>query len=451
MGRERGRVAASDGHMAGNLDLLLSDGILDEILGRLKSGKEAEVFLVRYRGEVVAAKVYKDRQQRSFKNNAAYTEGRQVRNSRTRRAMEKGSRFGQGASEDAWKSAEADALYKLHAHGVRVPTPVLFYEGVLLMQLVLDEEGEPAPRLIDAPLDPAAAGPIYRDIRKQIIGMLCCELIHGDLSPYNILIGVDGPTIIDFPQVISPSHNTQSDVFFRRDFENILHFLGGLDRSLLAQASDGREIWQAYVRRELTPEFVPRGRARPEHPFPVPGHERSPRPSRSRPHYGPDPRRPEPAPPPGRGSPGGAPPSPPQGGRQGEREPQGARSFPQGGRSSPQGARPGEPREALPSLEPRWPRQTETSPPRHEQAPGGGPQRAQDPLGSAGSDSSRGRPPTPVQARSGRRSSEAPVEVYLRRSVPPPPAPTGERGPPPAPTPTDPRWPEGAPPRRRRR
>src|SRR3954468_14044488 len=128
--------------MRNNLDLLLSEGIIDEILGRLKSGKEADVFCVRYRGEIVAAKVYKDRQQRSFKHNAAYKEGRKVRNSRTQRAVDKGSRFGRDEAEDAWKSSEANTLQLLHRQGVRVPVPVLFYEGVLLMELVNDVDGD---------------------------------------------------------------------------------------------------------------------------------------------------------------------------------------------------------------------------------------------------------------------------------------------------------------------
>ena len=134
--------------MHGPLETLLADGVIEEICGRLKSGKEADLWLVRHGGEIVAAKVYKARQARSFRNNAGYKEGRQVRNTRTQRAMERGSRFGLAAAEEAWKAKEADALHTLHAAGVRVPRPVLFYEGVLLMELVLDPHGRPAPRQI---------------------------------------------------------------------------------------------------------------------------------------------------------------------------------------------------------------------------------------------------------------------------------------------------------------
>src|SRR5512137_1501731 len=161
---------------------LLADGLIDEVVARLKSGKEADVWLVRHGAEVVAAKVYKARHARNFKNNAAYKEGRQVRSSRTQRAIDRGSRFGQEAAEDAWKAKESDALHRLHAAGVRVPRPVLFYEGILLMEVVVDGHGRPAPRLVDAPLAREQAAGIYGDLRKQVVGMLACDLIHGDLS-----------------------------------------------------------------------------------------------------------------------------------------------------------------------------------------------------------------------------------------------------------------------------
>ncbi len=268
------------------LDTLVSEGILDDVLGRLKSGKEADVFRVLYRGEVVVAKVYKDRDQRSFKNNAVYKEGRTVRNSRTQRAMEKGSRFGRGEDEDEWKASEARCLHRLHAAGVRVPTPVMFYEGVLLMELVSDAEGNAAPRLIDANFDPTQAADFYRDLRAQIVKMLCCDLIHGDLSPYNVLLAAAGPTIIDFPQTVSAAHNSQSETFFLRDFEGIQQFFARVDRSLLACNSDGREIWKTYVRRELSPDYVPAPVARESRPGQAqfaPRGQQGPRPGGARP------------------------------------------------------------------------------------------------------------------------------------------------------------------------
>jgi RIO kinase 1 len=249
--------------MVNGLEHLVAEGVITEVLARLQSGKEAEVYVVRFGGRVVAAKVYKDREHRSFKNNASYMEGRSMRSSRSQRAIDRGTRFGKAAAEDAWKSAEADALYKLHAAEVRVPTPVLFLDGVLLMELVLDANGEPARRLIDTDLSVEQANAAYHDMLNQIVRILSCDLIHGDLSPYNVLWAAAGPTVIDFPQIISASHNSGSQRFFLRDAENILGHFARIDRTLQARRGDASEIWRAYVSRELTPEFRPSGRGRP--------------------------------------------------------------------------------------------------------------------------------------------------------------------------------------------
>jgi RIO kinase 1 len=243
--------------LADSLDVLLADGVIDEILGRIKSGKEATISMVRRGDAVLAAKVYKDRAMRSFKNNVQYKEGRKVRNTRTQRAMDSGGKFGRDAAEQAWKSAEADALYRLVDTGVRTPVPVMFYEGVLLMELVLDHQGRPAPRLEEITLERDAVMGVYCDLVAQLIALLCCDLVHGDLSPYNILLAVDGPTIIDFPQVISAAHNARAEHFFMRDFENVHSHLVAMDPALWVHRGDGRAIWQAYVRRDLTPQFVP--------------------------------------------------------------------------------------------------------------------------------------------------------------------------------------------------
>jgi RIO kinase 1 len=289
--------------MPTGLENLLSEGVVSEVIARLKSGKEAEVYVVRYGAKVVAAKVYKDRAHRSFKNNADYKEGRSVRNTRSQRAMARGSKFGRAAAEDAWKTAEVDALYKLHAAGVRVPTPVMYLDGVLLMELVLDAEGEAAPRLIDVGLTPGQANAAYRDMLGQLVRILSCELIHGDLSPYNVLWGATGPTIIDFPQIISASHNSRSEAFFMRDAQNILGHFAAIDRSLLARRGDASQIWRAYVSRELTPDFMPSGRAPAFVPRPRP--IEAPRPSGpvlgpSSPRNAPPPQRHVPPPSPSR-------------------------------------------------------------------------------------------------------------------------------------------------------
>ncbi|MFZ5442479.1 MAG: RIO1 family regulatory kinase/ATPase [Myxococcota bacterium] len=250
------------------LQELLADGIIDEVYSQLKTGKEAEVWLVSHHGEPVAAKLYKEREFRSFKNDAGYKEGRTVRNTRTQRAMDKGSKFGRQAAEEAWKSAEADALYALHKLGVRVPKPVLFYDGVLLMEVIGDAEGRVAPRLVEAGVTREHAGAMYRLMRGEIIKMLSHDWIHGDLSEFNILVGAHGPVIIDFPQVITAAKNSQSEQYFRRDLGNMLRFFGSIDPTLTTKhASDADEIWRAYVRRHLSPDFEPSGRA-PQHQGP---------------------------------------------------------------------------------------------------------------------------------------------------------------------------------------
>jgi RIO kinase 1 len=249
--------------MTDPLSPLVADGIIDQVLSRLKSGKEADIYLVQRAGEVLAAKVYKDRHVRSFQNNAAYKEGRAVRNSRTQRAMQKGSRFGRDSDEQAWKAKESEALHTLFAAGVRVPKPHLLYEGVLIMEVVIDAEGRPAPRLIDADIPAEQAADLYADLRHQVVTLLRCDLIHGDLSPYNVLMAWNGPTLIDFPQVIGAAHNSQAERFFRRDLDTIRQFFVAKGAQLDGHAMDSEEIWRAYVRRELTPEFVPRARAAP--------------------------------------------------------------------------------------------------------------------------------------------------------------------------------------------
>ena len=284
--------------MTDPLTPLLTDGIIDEVVSRLKSGKEADIYLVRRAGELLAAKVYKDRQARSFKNNAAYKEGRSVRNTRTQRAMHKGSRFGRDADEQAWKTKESEALHTLFAAGVRVPKPDLLYEGVLLMELVVDAEKRPAPRLVDADISPDQAVELYADLRQQVVSLLRSDLIHGDLSPYNVLMAWNGPTLIDFPQVIGAAHNSQAERFFQRDLEALRQFLASKAPALQARAGDAREIWRAYVRRELTPEFVPRA-GQGSAPKPPQG---LPRPGPSSPPSSPVQRKPA-----GRGRPSPAP------------------------------------------------------------------------------------------------------------------------------------------------
>ncbi|OGA23624.1 MAG: kinase, partial [Betaproteobacteria bacterium RIFCSPLOWO2_02_FULL_65_24] len=184
------------------IEPLVEEGLLDEVVRQLMSGKEATVYVVRCGNELRCAKVYKDAQQRNFRQSTAYQEGRKVKNSREGRARGKGTRFGRKMQQQAWQSAEVDALYRLAAAGVRVPQPHVCFEGVLLMDLVTDAAGNAAPRLNDVEMSEAMALEYHASLLDQVVLMLCAGVIHGDLSEYNILLGVDGPVIIDLPQAV---------------------------------------------------------------------------------------------------------------------------------------------------------------------------------------------------------------------------------------------------------
>src|SRR6476660_2415547 len=159
------------------LQPLIDDGVIDEVLRSLKSGKEATVYLVRSGTQIRCAKVYRDMAQRSFQKRAQYQEGRKVRGSRQARAMSKSTRFGRKEQEAAWKNAEVDALYRLVAAGVRVPRPVGYFNDVLIMELVTDAEGSPAPRLSEVDLSPEIAREYHQFLIQQIVRMLSIGLI----------------------------------------------------------------------------------------------------------------------------------------------------------------------------------------------------------------------------------------------------------------------------------
>ena len=240
---------------------LLDEGLIDEVIRPLMSGKEASVYIVFARDRYCVAKVYKDAEHRSFRQRTAYTEGRQVRNSRQRRAMEKGSRYGKEQNEAAWQTAEVDALYKLGAVGVRVPKPHVFSDGVLLMDIVLDPQGEPAPRLCDCNFSPAEAWAVLEFVVRQVVMMLCAGLIHGDLSEYNVLLAWDGPMIIDLPQAISAAHNRRARDLLVRDVTNIANFLARFAPQI-AETRFGEEMWGLYERAQLLPDTILTGRWR---------------------------------------------------------------------------------------------------------------------------------------------------------------------------------------------
>ena len=230
---------------------LIEEGLIDEVLSQLMSGKEATVYVVRCGDELRCAKVYKDAKQRSFKNAVSYTDGRKVKNSRQARAMEKGTRYGRQMQEEAWQNAEVDALFRLANAGVRVPQPYICTDGVLLMELVADAEGRVAPRLNDVELTPALAIEHHAYLINQVVRMLCAGVIHGDLSEYNILMAAGGPVIIDLPQAVDAAGNNEAAAMLFRDVQNLAVYFGQFAPQLL-QTQYGLEIWQHYEAGTLT-------------------------------------------------------------------------------------------------------------------------------------------------------------------------------------------------------
>ena len=241
------------------LAAMVEEGLVDEVVGQLMSGKEATVYIVRCGDVIRCAKVYKDAKQRSFRNNASYQEGRKVKNSRQARAMEKGSRYGRQMQEEVWQSAEVDALYRLAAAGVRVPQPHLCFDGVLLMDLIVDGDGDPAPRLNDVELSEELAIEFHATLINQVVRMLCAGVIHGDLSEYNILVGADGPVIIDLPQAIDAAGNSNAAEWLERDVNNLRSYFSPFAPSL-KDTQYGKEIWARFESGALTPELPLTGR-----------------------------------------------------------------------------------------------------------------------------------------------------------------------------------------------
>lgn len=247
-----------------SLQTLIEDGVIDEVLRPLKSGKEAAVYVVRAGDDVRCAKVYKDMAQRSFKQRVQYQEGRKVRGSREARAIGKASKYGKKQQETAWKNTEVDALYQLRDAGVRVPTPYGYFHGVLVMELVTDAEGYSAPRLGEVELTTAQAREFHAVLVQQVVRMLCCGLIHGDLSEYNVLVGPEGPVIIDFPQVVSAAGNNAARTMLLRDVNNLTASLGRWAPELL-DTWYGEEMWALFEAGDLNPDTRLTGRFTADH------------------------------------------------------------------------------------------------------------------------------------------------------------------------------------------
>jgi len=251
------------------LQALVHEGLIDTVVRQLMSGKEANVFVVRAGGELRCAKVYKDATHRSFRQAALYQEGRKTKNSREARAIGKGTRFGRKAQEEAWQSVEVDTLYRLAAAGVRVPHPYAFSQGVVIMELVVDADGHPAPRLNDVELPPEVARTYHAALIRQIVRMLDAGVIHGDLSEYNILVDAAGPVIIDLPQAVDAAGNNNAAMMLERDADNITAYFSQFAPELAA-THYGKEIWSLYERGALTADVALTGRVdAPEGPADV--------------------------------------------------------------------------------------------------------------------------------------------------------------------------------------
>jgi RIO kinase 1 len=241
------------------LQPLIDDGVIDEVLRPLKSGKEASVYVVRHGDDVLCAKVYKDMAQRSFQARVQYQEGRKFRGSRQARAIGKATKFGRREQETEWKNTEVDALYRLAAAGVRVPKPRGYFHGVLLMELITDATGHSAPRLGEVDLTPEQARLYHAELIRDVVRMLCQGLIHGDLSEYNVLVAPAGPVIIDLPQVVSAAGNNAARAMLLRDVHNLRDTLARFAPEL-STTHFGEEMWALYEKSELLADTVLTGR-----------------------------------------------------------------------------------------------------------------------------------------------------------------------------------------------
>lgn len=231
------------------MEPLVEEGLIDSVVCELMSGKEAMLYVVKCGEEYRCAKVYKEKHKRNFRQNSCYLEGREISGRRRSRFL-RSSNFLKTVRDDVWHSVEVDTMGRLATANVATPKFYNFFEGVLLMELIVDSNGHVAPRLNQLELTADQARVYHSFLIQQVVRMLCSGVVHGDLSEYNVLIGKTGPVIIDFPQAVHAAHNSNAERILRRDVENITTFLGKFAPEL-AYTDYGSEIWSLYQKGKL--------------------------------------------------------------------------------------------------------------------------------------------------------------------------------------------------------
>ncbi len=235
------------------LEPFLDEGLIEEVLFPVRSGKEATVYCCRANPKtgqsLVAAKVYRSREQRSFRNDAVYREGRVITNARCRRAVEKKTDFGKEAAAGMWINHEWETLRQLHEAGLDVPAPIRMAEHALLMGFIGDEGGA-APQLVEVVLDRRQARRVADRLIWNVERALAHNQVHGDLSAYNVLYWEEQAWVIDLPQTVDARFNPNARELLERDLRNLCDYFQGSGLSLDSQRI-ANSFWRRYRLREM--------------------------------------------------------------------------------------------------------------------------------------------------------------------------------------------------------
>lgn len=231
----------------------LAEGLITEVLGEMKSGKEGTVYCCRANPstgyDLLAAKVYRPRSHRAFKNDAIYREGVAILNKRDARAAKKKTEWGREYEFGSWMYHEYETLKRLSEAGADVPRPIRMSGNAMLMEFVGDASGA-APALQHVTLTEQEVRPLFQRALNNIELFLRVDCVHGDLSAYNILYWKGAITIIDFPQTVDPRFNPNALSLLSRDLENVSHYWHRYgvrtDANRMAQ-----HLWGRFLRAEL--------------------------------------------------------------------------------------------------------------------------------------------------------------------------------------------------------